>query len=374
MRRALIACGGTGGHLAPGIALAEELVTRGWICKLLISGKQVDSRLVQKYTQFEYEAIPGRGLSFRPVPLMQFLWLLLKGYRRCIRIIRSSHPDVVIGFGGFISASALLAGARNGIPVAIHEANQVPGRVTRMASRYASRVYLPEGVELEGVDRGRIRHVGMPLRSEFTRLPKAEAKRALGFDPEKKLLFVFGGSQGAQSFNQWARESLDKLVENEIQLLCLTGMSDPVGVEKSCGTEKAQSVKSLFLNFSDDMSTLLSAADLAVSRAGAGSIAELIRCRVPTILIPYPHAADDHQDFNAKRFVDQGGGALCRQEEIETLLDTVVEWMSNDSRLEKVEELLGNGDQKDARKTLADDIERLASSKNKGPKESLTVA
>ncbi len=374
MRRALIACGGTGGHLAPGIALAEELLSRGWICRLLISGKQVDSRLVQKYTQFEFQAIAGRGLSFRPVPLFRFLKDLLAGYRNCAQMIRSIRPDVVVGFGGFISASALLAGVRNGVPVAIHEANQIPGRVTRLSSRYANRVYLPEGVTLKGTKDKRIHPVGMPLRAEFTRQPKDEAKCQLGFDPDKKLLLVFGGSQGAQSLNEWANGNSSTLNDNEIQLLCLTGMTGDYSDRESSGSNLPDRAKTVFMGFSDQMATLLSAADLAISRAGAGSIAELIRCRVPTILIPYPYAADNHQYFNAKRFVGQGGGVLIRQEALDSLLETATDLMKSDARLDQIVQNLAAMDQLNPRSEIADDLERLAASGRNRQKEALAIS
>ncbi len=372
MRRALIACGGTGGHLAPGIALAEELLSRGWECRLLISGKQVDSMLVQKYTQFKYEAIAGSGLSLRPIQFLRFLRDLLNGYRSCVRIIRLSGPELVIGFGGFISASALLAGVRNGVPVAIHEANQIPGRVTRLTSRFANRVYLPDGVVLKEASKGCIRNVGIPLRTEFERQSKGEAKRILGFDSEKKLLLVFGGSQGALALNEWAKEHSRFLNEKQIQLLCLTGMS---GCLDSTGKESDEEFQSMtvFMQFSEEMAVLLSAADLAISRAGAGSIAELIRCRVPAILVPYPHAADNHQLFNAQSFVTQGGGFLCRQEEMNNLLDTVLDVIFSDEERDRLAKNLEAMDQSNSQSEIADDLERLVAITRSGQKEALQV-
>ena len=359
--------------MAPGIALAEELLSRGWECKLLISGKQVDSILVQKYTQFKYEAIAGSGLSFHPVKLFRFLRDLLNGYRSCGRIIRSSGPELVVGFGGFISASALLAGARNGVPVAIHEANQIPGRVTRLTSRFASRVYLPNGAVLKEAKKDCIRNVGMPLRTEFERRSKGEAKRVLGFDPDKKLLLVFGGSQGALALNEWAKQHSRILNENQIQLMCLTGMSGGCSESATIDSDEAAQSKTIFMEFSEQMAILLSAADLAISRAGAGSIAELIRCRVPAILVPYPYAADNHQLFNAQRFVTQGGGVLCQQEEIKSLLNIALDMISSDEKRNRLTENLEAMDQSNSQSEIADDLERLATITKDGQKEALEV-
>jgi UDP-N-acetylglucosamine--N-acetylmuramyl-(pentapeptide) pyrophosphoryl-undecaprenol N-acetylglucosamine transferase len=192
VKKALIACGGTGGHLAPGIALAEELVSRGWSCELLISKKQVDVQLVKKYRQFVYDSIPGCAMSLSPIPFAAFVRDLFSGVCLCIAKIRNTRPDAVIGFGGFSSASALLAGVITKTPVAIHEANRVPGRVTRLVSRFANRVYLPADVYLKSAGEGRTLHVGIPIRTEIEKIPKEEAKRQLGFIPNGNCFWSLG--------------------------------------------------------------------------------------------------------------------------------------------------------------------------------------
>lgn len=359
MKRALIACGGTGGHLAPGIALAEELVTRGWACELLISKKQVDAELVKKYEQFEYDSIPGSAMSRSPVRFAKFVVGLFLGIRLCVRKIRETRPDVVIGFGGFSSASALLAGVMLRVPVAIHEANRIPGRVTRFASRFANRLYLPVDVFLKPARAGRTFHVGMPVRAEIEKIPREEAKLQLGFDPNRKLLLVFGGSQGARSLNEWVEASMETLAQESIQMLCLSGNSGQEAEERLVSNMEGKAVRSLVLGFSDQMAVLLSAADLAVSRSGAGSIAEISRCRTPSILIPYPYAADNHQYFNAKRVADDGGGLLLKHESMDCLLETVLKTIYDDASLSGFESGLEAMDRVDAKSMIADDIEAL---------------
>ncbi|MGK0238483.1 MAG: UDP-N-acetylglucosamine--N-acetylmuramyl-(pentapeptide) pyrophosphoryl-undecaprenol N-acetylglucosamine transferase [Candidatus Pelagisphaera sp.] len=364
MKRALIACGGTGGHLAPGIALAEELVSRGWSCELLISKKQVDAQLVKKYGQFEYDSIPGCAMSLSPVRFARFVRDLFSGIRICIRKIRETRPDAVIGFGGFSSASALLAGVFMKIPVAIHEANRVPGRVTRLVSRFANRVYLPTDVYLKSARAGRIFNVGMPIRTEIEKMAKEEAKRLLGFDPNRKLLLVFGGSQGARSLNEWMAASMEPLALDSVQMLCLTGSRDDKAEERRFPAKTGEPVRSLVLGFSDQMALLLSAADLAVSRSGAGSIAEIARCRTPSIFIPYPFSADDHQYYNAKRVVDAGGGLLLSHGSMDELFKLVCRTISDDDGLMEFEACLEAIDGIDAKSMIADDIEMsLVSSK-----------
>ncbi|HCR28699.1 MAG TPA: UDP-N-acetylglucosamine--N-acetylmuramyl-(pentapeptide) pyrophosphoryl-undecaprenol N-acetylglucosamine transferase [Opitutae bacterium] len=360
MNRALIACGGTGGHLSPGIALAQELMSRGWRCQLLISSKKVDTRLVEKYTDFEYETISGSGLTFRPLGFLRFIRDFVKGYRSCLKKIDLFKPDVVIGFGGFISAPSLLAGARKGAKIAIHEANRVPGRATRLTSRIADRIYLPEGVHLKEKQSDRVRSAGIPLRSEFNQKEKSAARKSLGLEVDRKTLLVFGGSQGARSLTDWSIEHANQLEQGDIQLICLSGLGY---VKERKDAPNGCQAKQLarFLDFSDDMSTLLSAADLVVSRAGAGSLAEIARCGAPAVLIPYPFAADDHQVHNAERFEEQGGGVRLSDKQLDRLYETVDRLKADDEQLEIMRDRLRSMDASNSRAEIADDIEALVS-------------
>jgi len=359
VRKALIACGGTGGHLSPGIALAEELVSAGWDCRLLVSSKQVDSRLARKYTQFSYESIPGSGLSLRPSRLLRFAYDLAVGTGACLAKVREYRPSVVIGFGGFLSMPALLAGFLRGAPVAIHEANREPGRVTRLAALFANRVYLPEGVPLKTPYASRIRYAGMPTRREIRPLAKSKARRDLGFNPEQRLLFVFGGSQGALALTDWVKRHIETFAREEIQVFCLTGLGAEGRSELRFPSREGKPVRSIFSPFCDSMAGPLSAADLAVSRAGAGSIAEFIRCRLPSILVPYPTAADDHQLSNARRLERMGGGIVVEQTAIDRLFEETRETILNDWLLERFRANLQKVDRRDTLARMRRDLEGL---------------
>lgn len=360
MRRVLIACGGTGGHLSPGIALAEELVSRNWECTLLISNKQVDSRLVKKYEQFGYEAVEGRPFSIRPDRLLLFLLSLIKGTIRCSRMIHEKRPDVVIGFGGFLSMPALLAGFLAGLPTVIHEANRVAGRVTRIVSWFARRIYLPKGVGIRTKRKSRIRYLGMPVRNEIKSIAKSVAKERLGLNPKQKVLVIMGGSQGAESLNKWVKTSLPSLAQKEIQVYCLTGGSEADGA-MTFKSPTGEEVKSVFRRFSHEMAVVFCAADLVVSRSGAGSIAEMMRCRAPAILIPYPYSADDHQIANAQNFEMLGCGIQTSQDYLSNLLDEVKEVIYNEWLLQRFRSNLKLADRPDIQAFIASDLERIVS-------------
>lgn len=355
----MIACGGTGGHLSPGIALAEELVSRGWQCELLISGKQVDSRLVKKYSSFDYTIIAGSGLGWSPVKLAKFLYNLVSGVAKTAMRVRRERPSVMIGFGGFLSASALLGAYLAGAPTAIHEANRVPGRVTRLVGFFVNRLYLPPGTSVKSAHSSRIRQVGMPVRREIRSLPKPKAKRQLGFDPSQKLLLVFGGSQGARALNEWVKSSLDSLAQEEIQVFCLMGMASGSDSEMIFKSRGGTEVKAVFRAFCDQMGSALSAADLVVSRAGAGSISEIIRCRTPSILVPYPYAADNHQYYNALHLEMQGGGMMIDESYLANLMEEVKDAIYNDWLLQRFRSNLEKMDRVSVQSVMARDLELM---------------
>src|SRR3984957_2033230 len=146
MSKFLISCGGTGGHVSPGISLAEGLVARGHEVTLLISMKKVDSRLVEKYPHLRFERMPGAGFSWHHARMARFVSSQVGALRYCMGVIRALRPDVVVGFGGFTSAPAAAAARLQGIPVALHEANRVPGLAIRALARFARGVSLPLGI------------------------------------------------------------------------------------------------------------------------------------------------------------------------------------------------------------------------------------
>ena len=336
MSNYIISCGGTGGHLSPGIALAEGLAARGHVATLLISHKRVDARLIEKYPDLRFVRIPGSPFTLRPAGFVRFIVSQTKGFFFSLKLVRTLRPAAIIGFGGFTTAAIIVAGKFCGVPVALHEANRVPGRAIRLLGRLARRVYLPPGVDIPGVKAKVVRHVGLPVRKEIVRLPREEACVKLGLDSRKKVLAIFGGSQGATVLNDWARRELPLLAAGGIQLYCVTGLGKGAAEVLDLKARDGTPVKAVFVSFCDQVAELLSAADLVVARAGAGSIAEFIRCGTPAVVVPYPHAADNHQWANALYLGQQGGGRVVDQAELSGLGREVIDLLSNGGRLQEL--------------------------------------
>lgn len=356
----LIACGGTGGHLAPGIALAEELLARGHRAILLISSKKVDARLSGKYPRLEFRRVPGAPFSKHPVRFLAFVFRQLHGLFFSINLIRKAKPAGIVGFGGFTTAAIIIAGAIFRVPIALHEANRVPGRAIRVLRPLATRIFLPPGVTLPG-SAARQRPMGLPVRKEIQREPREAARAALGLAPDRSVLVILGGSQGASSINTWVRDNLPALARDGIQVYCITGPGK--GGDETIENPDAggRAIKAVFSPFCDRIGTLMSAADLVVSRAGAGTIAELIRCATPAILIPYPQAADDHQRANALSFEQQGGGIVIEQNSLDDLAGKVRELIFNDALMRRFRENLGRMDRASSSDILLDDLEQITS-------------
>tara|TARA_R100000027_G_scaffold67701_2_gene67969 strand:+ start:385 stop:1536 length:1152 start_codon:yes stop_codon:yes gene_type:complete len=363
----LIVCGGTGGHLSPGISVAEELLSRGHRCSLVISEKQVDSRLVRNYPHLDFVKVPGAAFGKSPRELFRFFLGFFRGLATGSKIVGREKPDVVLAFGGFLSLGVVIFASLRGLPIAIHEANRKPGRAVRFLKRFAVRVYLPTGVRLRRVSVGTVRYFGYPVRREFRRTPRRWAREKLGLPQEGFVLAVFGGSQGAAALNSWVDSNYKKLLEAGIDIYCVRGLGKGVDGVLEEVDDRGQSRRCSSVGFCDSMHLVLSAADLAVSRAGAGSIAELTRCVTPSVLIPFPFAADDHQWENARYFEAQGGCVVLDQQNIDQLFDEVVAMKQNLDLLDRMGENLVQIDDANRKDDLVSDLEHLAQA---GPQKS----
>jgi UDP-N-acetylglucosamine--N-acetylmuramyl-(pentapeptide) pyrophosphoryl-undecaprenol N-acetylglucosamine transferase len=310
--RVAIACGGTGGHLFPGLAVAGELRQRHCPVTLMISRKEVDQQAVRSVTDMEIIQLPAIGLNRGGFP--GFLCGFWQSYRIARRHFRHRPPALVLAMGGFTSAPAVLAGKRSGARAFLHESNSIPGRANRWLARWVDGafVYFPSAAQ-----RLRARQVevtGMPVRPGILQSSSIrEARIALGLAPESSVLLIMGGSQGARKVNDLVLRAVPRLRQAipDLQFFHLTAPDDAAPVREAYRTLHARAeVRGFF----DDMGTALAAADVAVSRAGASSLAELAARQLPAVLIPYPAAADDHQYYNARALAEAGAARMLQQE------------------------------------------------------------
>lgn len=310
----LIACGGTGGHLFPGIAVAEALRARSHSVRLLISGKEVDAVASAKYSHLPFEVLPAVAkpptLSLRMVP---FLWRLWCSWRRSRALVRSFGADAVLGMGGFTSLPPVLAGHGLGCRTFVHDSNARPGRANVMTSRFCTRVLLGMADAAQWFPNRTCVVTGTPVRPEITeRPPRDVAIARFGLDPAKRTVLVTGGSQGAQRLNDLCAAAARRLPD-DIQMLHIAGAADLARM-RSAGAGRASHH---VLGFCDRMADAYAAADLVVSRSGASSLTEIAACGLPSLLVPFPFAADDHQTLNAGVFARAGAARLIQQRDLD---------------------------------------------------------
>lgn len=306
----LIACGGTGGHLFPGIAVGEALRARGHEVMLLISEKKVDSEASAKYTHLRFKTVPAVAkpptLSPRMLP---FLWKLWGSIGQCKKIIREFEADAVLGMGGFTSLPPVYAGHKLGLKTFIHDSNARPGRANVMTSRFCTRVFLGLDAAKAFFPNRETVTTGTPVRPEITHLPTREdAADLFGLDAGCPTIVVTGGSQGARRLNELSAQAAASLPP-EMQVLHIAGALDFQRISEITAGRTGYTV----LGFCDQMPAAYAIADLVIARAGASSLTEIAIAGHPAILVPYPYAADDHQTRNAEVF-DAAGAAMLVQE------------------------------------------------------------
>lgn len=358
-RRVLIAAGGTGGHFYPGLVLAQTLSRRGWQPLMLV--RQGDPALAT----LEREGIaaceaPLRGMPRSlGLPLLKFGADLTRTLRLVGKVVRDFEPAAVVGMGGYLTFPAVAAAARRGVPRALHESNAVLGLANRAAAALGARLFWglpPVGGE------GKV--VGTPIRRAlWERADAAAARRALGLDAARPTLLVFGGSQGARGINRGAPAALAKAAgAAKPQVLHLAGKTESPEVEAAY---RAAGLDAKVLPFLDAMEQAYAAADLVLCRSGASTLAELAAQRAPAVLIPFPSAAGNHQEINA-RVLERAGACrvLLERELPERLPGVLGELLSSPAARRSMVDAyakVGLPQPKDCAETLAAAVESLAS-------------
>ncbi len=311
--KVLIAGGGTGGHLFPAIALAEELRSRLPVPSILFVGAEegVEASLLAA-RGWNFEGIRASGLLGKPLSeRVRGLALIPSSLIRSRRILRQFCPDIVVGFGGYASAPVVLGGVLAGVPTVIHEQNAYPG----LANRWLGKIVDLVAVAFEGASgyfpKGKVRVTGNPVRKELFGVTRAEAIARFGLDQQRFTLLIFGGSQGAHRLNQAVLEALPLLEpeREQIQFLHATGRRDLATVRQAYIAGGSRAVVEPFFW---EIAAAYAAADLCLCRAGAGTVAELCALGKPSVLVPFPYAANDHQRRNAEALAACGGARMVQ--------------------------------------------------------------
>jgi UDP-N-acetylglucosamine--N-acetylmuramyl-(pentapeptide) pyrophosphoryl-undecaprenol N-acetylglucosamine transferase len=299
--------GGTGGHIFPGMAVAQALRDRGWRVHWLGAPNSMESRLVPPkgfaFESVEFSGVRGKGLrTLFALPLR-----LLRAFWQSLQVVRRVKPDVLVGLGGYITLPGGLMGVLTGKPLVLHEQNSVAGMANRVLALVARRVFTAfPNVLAKG------QWVGNPLRAEFLLQPGPQARFANRTGPLRVL--VVGGSLGAKALNTVVPKALALIPEAQRPLV--THQSGEKQIDELRNNYAAAGVQAELTPFIDDTAQAFADADWVICRAGASTVTEIAAVGAAAMFVPYPSAVDDHQTHNARFLVDQGAGWLIAQTEL----------------------------------------------------------
>ncbi len=352
----VIACGGTGGHLFPGIAVAQELKQRGHRVVLLISQKKVDAQSIKNYGDLDFRAIEAIAMPKIPsLGMFSFGVKLYKAIRYCGALLDELKADVVIGMGGFTSFPPVYAAHRKGIRAYVHDSNAMPGKANRMTAKWCDAVLLGVKEAANYFKPGQKCIVtGTPVRKEMVNIiDRHTARDTMGMPQDKRIVMVMGGSQGAKNLNSLVVEAAARCAEL-CDFMIITGAKDYTRI---CDLTKDMPHVHV-IEFCSDMASAYAAADLVIARSGASSLTELAHLGKAALLVPYPFAADDHQAHNARVFAAHGAARMMREstltpDDITAFLHEVLE---NPALLAEMNEAALKLDTPDAASRIADVI------------------
>lgn len=354
----LISGGGTGGHIFPALAIAGALKRR----------LDADILFVGADNRMEMEKIPAAGYDIKGLPVAGFdrkrpwrnigvLLKLRKSMRMARQIVKEFKPDIAIGVGGYCSGPTLKAAQKAGVPTLLQEQNSYAGVTNKLLGGKAEKIC----VAYDGMERffpkEKIVKTGNPVRATLTaKKDKQKARESFGLHPDQPTLLVVGGSLGALTLNESMEKDLSRILEAGIQVIWQTGKN--FGTR---GKEAARCLKgAVVTEFITDMGSAYAAADLVVSRAGAGSISELELLGKPAILVPSPNVAEDHQTKNARALSERGAAILLADSEArEKLADTAIKTIRDRAGLESMGKAISAMAELESDERIADEVEKI---------------
>lgn len=351
-----VSCGGTGGHIFPGLAVAAALKKRGHDVTIWMAGKDVESAALQDW-QGRVVTVPSEGLQYG-VSLRALLagGRMLKAGLNCVPLMKKHRPEIVLGMGSYASFGPLFASKLLHIPYVLHEANVIPGKANKLFARGSAKIAVAFEETRHYLQKHRVAGVGMPLRADLRRA--ANAAGQADFSDTLHVL-VMGGSHGARALNEMIPRALAQVQAKgfKVQATHLAGAAEE---EEVRALYKTLGVPNETIGFAHDMASLYKRAHLAICRSGASSCFELAAFGLPSLLIPFPFAAKDHQFANAESLEKVGAADVIRQEdlELEWLAEYLINFFRQPERLKTMAVAAKKIGERNSAEALADVIEQ----------------
>lgn len=359
-KKIIIAGGGTGGHIFPAVAIANALKKQDPSIEILFIGAKGKMEM-EKVPQAGYE-IKGLDIAgFNRSSLIKNISLpfkIIKSFMQVSGIVKSFHPDAVIGVGGYSTFPVLRYAQSKGIPTFIHESNSFAGKSNILLGKKATKIFVASDGMEKFFPAGKLMITGNPIRKTIaeSRISREEGIKFFGLDPAKETILITGGSLGAKTINEAVAASIDQLLQNNLQLIWQTGKLF-VNEAKKVAAGKTGAWTNDFIT---QMEYAFAAADIVVSRAGAMAIAELCVVKKPVIFVPYPFAAEDHQTENARRLVEKNAAIMIKDSEAkEELADALTRLATDEQKQNELKNNIGRLAAVNADETVADEILKI---------------
>lgn len=319
--KVIIAGGGTGGHINPGVAIAKKIKEKNSDANILFIGteKGLEKKMVPK-EGFKIKFITVEGLNKKvSVNTLKSALVGFKGYLQANKIIKEFKPDIVIGTGGYVCGPVVLSAYLKGIPTVIHEQNAFPGVTNKILSKFATKIAISFKESEKYFPKNKVFFTGNPVKDQIINLNREKSREVWGVDRDKPIVFVVGGSRGAKNINNAIADMIPRFNEENVQLIFVTGENQYEETMKKLEKNKVniKNMKGIkILPFIFNMHDALGACDLIVSRAGATTLSEITAVGIPSILIPSPFVANNHQEYNAIALEENGAAILIKENQL----------------------------------------------------------
>lgn len=356
-KKILIAAGGTGGHIFPGVAIASEFVARGGYTPVFAGTRRgLEEKIVgAKGWQLYFvsaSAIKGRSIWQRLLSLFRLPLAMVEA----LRIITLTNPALVVSIGGYAAGPLAIVAWIMRIPVVIVEPNAIPGLSNRILGRFAKKIFISFGMAASRFNPKKVIKSGTPVREEILKVARESEEPGQPF-----TVFVFGGSQGAARLNRAIIEACAKMKDRSslVRVIHQTGALENIKDLKD--SYLSSGVDAEVYDFVDNIWECYSKADFVIARSGAGAVAELMALKIPSVLVPYPYAADDHQKANARSLVETGGAIMISDEDCtgERIASIISSMLNDPAKYRKMKKDLAKLDAKNAASRIVDECIKL---------------
>lgn len=362
--RVIISAGGTGGHIYPALAIVNK-----------IKEMEPDSEFlyIGTHNRMEKDIVPGKGIPFKSIEMYGFnkkhilknfktVKCLFKSFKECRKMIKEFNPDIVIGVGGYVTVPVIISAKRLGYKTFLHEQNVIPGKSNKFLSKYCDLIGVSFESSLKYMPSGKAVMTGNPCSEDALKAPSV-IKSSLGLSANKKLVLIVMGSLGAGRVSKYLESELLKFDGKDYEVLFVTGKSS---YDEVMSHRYPENVK--IISFYEGLTKVMKKTDLMVSRAGASTLSEIIALKVPSILIPSPYVANNHQYLNALDLVNKDAALMIEEKDLKdgTLFSSVNSLIHDDGRLSVIKSNLQKMQVKDSATVIYENIKRVVNGeKNK---------